>query len=144
MQFPEAWFDFCFSTGMKFYLLLLLLISLACRNASSDENSHQTSNNSSQDSLSDRMSHSMKGFELYVWETKGEIYYSLLRGTNRLKSYDEIHNSKVVVNDLKSIKQKIDSISPGETIIIKYENIDTSKVQALKNYIRSRNLEVYN
>jgi len=129
---------------MKFYLILLPLISLACRNASSDENPHPTSNNSSADSVPGRMSHSMKGFELYVWETKGEIYYSLLRGTNRLKSYDEIHNAKVAVNDLKLIKQKIDSISPGETIIIKYENIDTTKVQSLKDYIRSRNLEVYN
>ena len=129
---------------MKFYLILLPLISLACRNASSDENSHQPSNNSSADSVPGRMSHSMKGFELYVWETKGEIYYSLLRGTNRLKSYDEIHNGKVAVNDLNLIRQKIDSISPGETIIIKYENIDTTKVQSLKDYIRSRNLEVYN
>ena len=129
---------------MKFYLILLLLISLACHNVSSDENSHQTSNNSPRDSVSDRMLHSMKGFELYVWERKGEIYYSLLRGTNRIKSYEEIHNAKVVVNDLKSIKQKIDSISPGESIIIHYENIDTTKVQSLKDYIRNRNIEVYN
>jgi len=124
-------------------LILLLLISLACHN-SRDENSYQTSNNSPRDSVSDRMLHSMKGFELYVWETKGEIYYSLLRGTNRIKSYEEIHKAKSVVNDLKSIKQKIDSISPGESIIIHYENIDTTKVQSLKNYIRNRNIEVYN
>ena len=129
---------------MKFYLILLLLISFACRNVSSDENSHQTLNNSSRDSTSDRMLRSMKGFELYVWEKKGEIYYSLLRGTNRIKSYEEIHNTKVVVNDLKSIKQKIDSISSGESIIIHYENIDTTKVQSLKDYIRNRNIEVYN
>ena len=128
---------------MKFYLILLLLISLACHN-SRDENSYQTSNNSPRDSVSDRMLHSMKGFELYVWETKGEIYYSLLPGTNRIKSYEEIHKAKSVVNDLESIKQKIDSISPGESIIIHYENIDTTKVQSLKNYIRNRNIEVYN
>ena len=124
-------------------MILLLLISLACHN-SRDENSYQTSNNSPRDSVSDRMLHSMKGFELYVWETKGEIYYSLLRGTNRIKSYEEIHKAKSVVNDLESIKQKIDSISPGESIIIHYENIDTTKVQSLKNYIKNRNIEVYN
>ena len=129
---------------MKFYLILLLLISFACRNVSSDENSNQTLNNPARDSTSDRMLRSMKGFELYVWEKKGEIYYSLLRGTNRIKSYEEIHNAKVVVNDLKSIKQKIDSISSGESIIIHYENIDTAKVQSLKDYIRNRNIEVYN
>jgi len=129
---------------MKFYLILLLLISFACRNVSSDENSNQTLNNPARDSTSDRMLRSMKGFELYVWEKKGEIYYSLLRGTNRIKSYEEIHNTKVVVNDLKSIKQKIDSISSGESIIIHYENIDTAKVQSLKDYIRNRNIEVYN
>ena len=89
---------------MKFYLILLLLISLACRNVSSDEDSPQTSNSSPRDSVSDRILHSMKGFELYVWETNGEIYYSLLHGTNRIKSYEEIHNAKSVVNDLKSIK----------------------------------------
>ena len=129
---------------MKFYLILLLLISFACRNVSSDENSNQTLNNPARDSTSDRMLRSMKGFELYVWEKKGEIYYSLLRGTNRIKSYEEIHNAKVVVNDLKSIKQKIESISSGESIIIHYENIDTAKVQSLKDYIRNRNIEVYN
>ena len=129
---------------MKFCLLLLLLISLGCNNVSRDEKLDQTSNNSPRDSASDRRLHSMKGFELYVWETNGEIYYSLLRGTNRIKSYEEIHNANVVMNDLKLIKQKIDSISPGESIIIKYENIDTTKVRSLKNYIRNRNIEVYN
>ena len=129
---------------MKFYLILLLLILLACHNDRSDKNSQQTLNNPSKDSASDRMLHSMKGFELYVWEEKGEIHYCLLRGTNRIKSYNEIHDAKVVVNDLNSIKQKIDSISPGESIIFKYENIDTTKVQSLKDYIRNRNIEVYN
>ncbi len=129
---------------MKFYLMPLILISFACKNVSSDENSHQTSNNSSRDSTPDRMIRSMKGFELYVWEKNGEIYYSLLPGTNRIKSYEEIHNAKVVVNDLDSIKQKINLISPGQSIIIHYENIDTSKVQSLKDYIRNRNIEVYN
>ena len=129
---------------MKFYLILLLLASFACHNVSSDKNSDQTSTVPPKDSASDRTLRSMKGFELYVWEKNGEIYYSLLRGTNRIKSYDEIHNAKMVVNDLKSIKDKIDSISPGESIIFKYENIDTSKVQSLKDYIRNRNIEVYN
>ena len=93
---------------MKFYLILVLLTLFACQNVSSDKNSDQTSTIPSKDSASDRMLRSMKGFELYVWENKGEIYYSLLRGTNRIKSYDEIHNANVAVNDLKSIKHKID------------------------------------
>lgn len=121
-----------------------MVISFGCHNVSSGKNSNQTLNNSSKDSVPDRMLHSMKGFELYVWEKEGEIYYSLLRGTNRIKSYEEIHNEKVVVKDLNSIKQKIDSISPGESIIFKYENIDTIKVQSLKDYIRNRNIEVHN
>ena len=129
---------------MKLYLIVLLFILFGCRNDSNDKNSDQTLNKSSKDSAAGRILHSMKGFELYVWEDKGEIHYCLLRGTNRIKSYDEIHNAKVVVNDLKSIKQKIDSISPGQSIIFKYENIDTTKVQSLKDYIRNRNIEVYN
>ena|SRR5215212_10160969 len=128
----------------KFYFILLLFISFACRNVSSDENSNQTLNKPLKDSTPDRTLHSMKGFELYVWEKKGQIYYSLLRGTNRIKSYEEIHNANVVVTDLNSIKQKIDSIAPGESIIFHYENIDTAKVLSLKDYMRSRNIEVYN
>ena len=33
---------------------------------------------------------SFKGWELYVWQKDGDTYFSLLEGTNRLKTDDEI------------------------------------------------------
>ena len=34
--------------------------------------------------------HSMKGYELYSWEVEGEWHFTLITGTNRLKSLEEI------------------------------------------------------
>lgn len=42
--------------------------------------------------------HSMKGYELYSWESDGEWQFSLLVGTNRLKSAEEITTQAVSVD----------------------------------------------
>jgi hypothetical protein len=58
----------------------------------------------------------MKGWELYVWQEGGDIYYSLLPGTNRLKMDDEI--SKAAVKGLDAIKPKLGELKPGEWVFI--------------------------
>ena len=51
----------------------------------------------------------MKGYELYSWKMKGRWHYSLLVGTNRSKTYEEIRSNGVVIGDtaLKSALKKI-------------------------------------
>ncbi len=57
-----------------------------------------------------------KGWELYIWEEKGETYLSLMFGTNCLKSREEI--VKEAVKGIDAIKPKLDELKPGELVSI--------------------------
>lgn len=57
-----------------------------------------------------------KGWELYVWQDDGETYFSLLLGTNRLKTDDEI--AKTAVKGIDAIKSKLDELKPGEFVFV--------------------------
>lgn len=59
---------------------------------------------------------SMKGWELRIWQEKGDSYFSLLPGTNRLKTDEEI--TKAAVKGFEAIKPKLDELKPGEMVII--------------------------
>ncbi len=50
---------------------------------------------------------SMKGYELYSWKIKGHWYYSLLPGTNRLKTSDEITATSAVRRDAAVLKSEL-------------------------------------
>jgi hypothetical protein len=52
----------------------------------------------------------MKGYELYSWKLKGRWHYSILTGTNRSKTYEDIMLNKslrIVDTALKSELKKI-------------------------------------
>ena len=57
---------------------------------------------------------SMKGWELYVWQQDGDAYFSLLLGTNRLKSDAEI--TAAAVKGIDAIKPKLDELKAGEMV----------------------------
>ena len=57
-----------------------------------------------------------KGWELYVWQKDGDTYFSLLEGTNRLKTDDEI--SKAAVKGIDAIKPKLDELKPGQEVFL--------------------------
>lgn len=57
-----------------------------------------------------------KGYELYSWKQDGTWYYSLLPGTNRAKSYDEITSAAVARRGSKAIKKDLEKLSKGEQI----------------------------
>jgi hypothetical protein len=59
---------------------------------------------------------SMKGYELYSWQ-KGELrYFSVLIGTNRQKTLDEIQAPDVTLKGLDALKLALEKIQPGQTI----------------------------
>jgi hypothetical protein len=58
----------------------------------------------------------MKGYELYSWESRGEWYFALLVGTNRLKTRGEISSPKVRVRGLKALKKKLGRLAAGEEV----------------------------
>ena len=58
----------------------------------------------------------MKGWELRIWQEKGDTYFSLLPGTNRLKTDGEI--TKASVKGIEAIKAKLDELKFEEMVII--------------------------
>ncbi len=59
---------------------------------------------------------SLKGWELYIWRQESGIYFSLLTGTIRVKTDEEIGRS--AVQGIETIKSRLDQLMPGETIAI--------------------------
>jgi hypothetical protein len=60
--------------------------------------------------------HSMKGWELYSWSIDSRWKYSLLIGTNALKSYSQVINNKISVIGEDSIKVILNKLPTGEEI----------------------------
>ena len=86
--------------------------------------------------------HLMKGFELYAWKKDSVVYYTLLPGTNRLKSDEEIFGHETAVKDLSAIKTKLENIAPGEYISLRPIQVDTTELRPLLEFIRSRQLNL--
>ncbi len=59
---------------------------------------------------------SIKGYELYSWKSKGHWYYSLLPGTNRSKSYEEITEPSIVKRDSAGLKAELQKLQKGEEV----------------------------
>ena len=57
---------------------------------------------------------SMKGYELYSWNQDGTWHYSLLVGTNRLKTGEEAKAAGVMGTD--SIEMSLGGLSRGEEV----------------------------
>ncbi len=60
----------------------------------------------------------LKGVELYSWkdERSGEWRFSLLLGTNRIKSLAEIKSQATVIRDIVALKQNICRLARGENV----------------------------
>jgi hypothetical protein len=62
--------------------------------------------------------HSMKGYELYSWRTDGGDWsFSLLIGTNRLKTKEEITAPNNRLSSVSALKEKLQQLPKGEEVI---------------------------
>lgn len=59
---------------------------------------------------------SMKGYELYSWEKDGQWYFSVLIGTNREKSLDEIQSADVTLKGIDRLKAVLKTIPAGQYV----------------------------
>ena len=59
---------------------------------------------------------SMKGYELYGWKAKGKWHYSLLAGTNRSKSYEEITSNPTIRIGDTALKAELKKLPKGEEV----------------------------
>ena len=60
--------------------------------------------------------HSMKGYELHSWQTRGQWYFSLVAGTNRQKTYQEITSPRVRIKGIERLKRELDLLPTGEEL----------------------------
>jgi len=59
---------------------------------------------------------SMKGYELYSWKVKGKWHYSLLVGTNRTKTYEEIISRNAERIGSKALEAELKKVARGEDV----------------------------
>ena len=59
----------------------------------------------------------LKGVELYSWkDDAGNWRYSLLPGTNRLKTRDEIVSESVLIKDVPTLKRRLSALAVDEEV----------------------------
>jgi len=74
----------------------------------------------------DELPHSMKGYELYSWEEEGQWHFTLITGTNRIKTIEEITSKgdfisetgwvKIQVVGADAIKDVLSRLPEGESV----------------------------
>ncbi|SRR6266511_2510611 len=62
------------------------------------------------------LAESMKGYELYSWQEDGQWKFSVLIGTNREKSLDEIKSADVVLTGVDALTSTLEKIPAGQYI----------------------------
>ena len=55
----------------------------------------------------DELPHSMKGYELYSWEEDGQWHFTLITGTNRIKTIEEINSKGDVISETGWVKIQV-------------------------------------
>jgi hypothetical protein len=93
-----------------------------------------------------KLPHSMKGYELYSWTIRGEWYFALLVGTNRLKTRREVSSPKARLRGIEALKNRLGRLPEGEDVtwagrsapwtVLPPEKI----VDEIKNYCDQRSL----
>lgn len=66
---------------------------------------------------------SLKGWELYVWQQDGTTYFSLMVGTNRLKTAEEI--AKSAVKGVEALQPQLDQLQKGELVFVHGRRLGT-------------------
>lgn len=59
---------------------------------------------------------SMKGYELYSWQDGKQWKFSLLVGTNRQKTLDEIKSADIVLSGVDELTSTLEKIPTGQYI----------------------------
>jgi hypothetical protein len=60
--------------------------------------------------------HSMKGYELYSWQSDGRWWFSLLLGTNRAKIIEEVTNNSLTMQGVEDLETHLSYLTEGEFV----------------------------
>lgn len=58
----------------------------------------------------------MKGWELYSWQEEGQWSFSLLEGTNRTKSIEEIQSPGTRLDGIDALRPALEELESGEWV----------------------------
>lgn len=96
------------------FVLFALFNNISCNKEENKENALASITSAKLDTIT--FTHSMKGWELYSWAVDSRWKYSLLIGTNALKSYSQVTTNKISVIGEDSIKVILNKLPAGEEI----------------------------
>lgn len=100
--------------SLNFGFLILLFLGLSC----SKENQADSETFVDLDYDTIEFAHSMKGWEVYCWPNGETWNFSLLPGTNRLKSYKEVMGSPYRLTGLTALEELFANLPDDEHIIL--------------------------
>lgn len=100
--------------------------------------------------------HSMKGYELYSWQVGDNWYFTLITGTNRIKTYEEITSDeniesdwvKITVKGVNSIKEILSRLPKNEWVswsnsrLPQFTLPNEEMVEDIKNYCEKAGLKL--
>jgi len=66
----------------------------------------------------------MKGWELYCRNIEGATTYTLLPGTNRIKSIEEIEQAPDTAEGLDGACELLATLAPGQTVMISVPRVE--------------------
>ncbi len=105
----------------KIALILLLLMSLSNQSVNAQDLKSELERSAP------KQTKCFKGVELYSWRLDGKPVYTLLYGTNRLKTDVEIHNPKAAIKSLSELEKLLAKLAPGEYIFFTTGNRSSGK-----------------
>lgn len=106
---------------MKTFTILLSLFFVTFLSCSEKKDLELAKTNAVLDTL--KVGHSMKGWELYSWQSENKWNYSVLVGTNRTKTTAEITSKQasavklLIVTGPDSLKLLLNKFPQNETIV---------------------------
>jgi hypothetical protein len=65
----------------------------------------------------DKLPHSMKGYELYSWQENGQWHFTLITGTNRNKTLDEIISPSNIVTEAEWVQIHVVGVETIKTVL---------------------------
>lgn len=127
-----------FSCMRRAYFIPALLLSMLAFDASTTTCRAQSSPANSQPH--------MKGYELYSWQVGGDWHFSLLPGTNRLKTESEITSRRARLKGIDALRRALRKLPAGAEVLWATRGIPRMRLpsgemmEELKHYCRRRGI----
>lgn len=73
--------------------------------------------NESSITTGDKLPHSMKGYELYSWQEDNQWHFTLITGTNRTKTMEEITSEEDSISESGWVKARVEGVGATKNVL---------------------------